>query len=138
MNSGLRPIYLAHNYEAREDETFIELCDAIRAQGWLLPLWVVNEIPDPHRPAINVQCQDEDLRNVRECEVFCYFTSCLANRSGLGKHIELGYALALRKPIIMVGERDPNKVFYWNPELRWVEDYDHLLAVLRWWPSRHL
>lgn len=126
-------VYLAHNFEARQNEGFLDLCEAIRRIGWQVPRWVTTPLEEHTvTPAGSIRSQARDLEDIRNSRVFFYFVDPIGTSLGLGKHIELGYALALGKPIFMVGERKLGKVFFWNPLLRWVEyDTAQILAILQ-------
>jgi hypothetical protein len=128
-------VYLAHNFEARRDEPFLSLCEQIYQIGWGVPRWITTQLEEHTvTPAGSILSQAHDLADIRACSVFFYFVEPVGARPGLGKHIELGYALALDKPIFMVGERKLGKVFFWNPHLRWVEnDPAQILAILQAW-----
>lgn len=74
---------------------------------------------------------EEDLADLRRANVIVCFTE--SPRSGPargGRHVEMGYALAMQKPILCVGYRE--NVFYCLPEVdfvsTWAQGEEWLLA----------
>lgn len=80
----------------------------------------------------------EDLADVAAAGVFIGFTAAAVNApvgkggSG-GRHVELGYALANHKSILMVGA-EPENIFHHLPQINWVADWHD--AVL--WLARRI
>ena len=58
-----------------------------------------------------------DLKDIRTAAVFVAVSPSEFRSSGTGgRHVELGYALQLRKPIVLVGER--TNIIHWHPSVR--------------------
>lgn len=52
---------------------------------------------------------ENDLRDVRDCDVFVIFNPVSAQRQGTGgRHVEFGYAACLDIPCIYIGEKKEN------------------------------
>ncbi len=71
----------------------------------------------------------EDLEDIRTADALIAFNPPDHHRSGRGgRHVELGYALALAKPVVIVGARE--NVFHWHPEVLVVSTLDAAIAGL--------
>lgn len=77
--------------------------------------------PPEHRQAIALA----DIQDVRECDVLIAFTEQPCNPQATwshargGRHVEYGAAIALGKPVIVVGYRE--NIFHFLPEVYFVE-----------------
>lgn len=72
----------------------------------------------------------QDFEDIRAADVVVVFNPREACNTGRGgRHVETGYALALRKHVIIVGAR--GNVFHWMPEVVLVEDWRDLVAAVR-------
>lgn len=69
----------------------------------------------------------QDLDDLERADAFVIFN--LKEKSE-GKATELGYALAISKPVILVGERSRN-VFYWLPDVLQVDNIEEAITVLQ-------
>lgn len=69
-------------------------------------------VDDSDAEAFNAWCATEDLEDVIACNVFVHFNIPGSLGRG-GRHIELGFALALGKKIVLVGARE--NVFHYLP-----------------------
>ena len=75
------------------------------------------------------QFAQEDLDDLNAADVLVCFTE--SPRTGPargGRHVEMGYALAKGKAIVVVGHYE--NVFYCLPHLWYVEGWDHALQFL--------
>ena len=68
----------------------------------------------------------EDIVRAQLVVVYNPQEACAVGRGG--RHVETGYALALGKPVIVVGAR--GNVFHWLPEITVVSDWAELKDVL--------
>lgn len=71
----------------------------------------------------------QDLEDIHAADVVVVFNpaeSCGIGRGG--RHVETGYALALGKPLAVVGARE--NVFHWLPEITVVADWPALAPWL--------
>jgi nucleoside 2-deoxyribosyltransferase len=75
-------------------------------------------------------CAQMDLDDVKDADVLLLLTS--GGKSGGGKHVETGYAIALGKRVIMVGPKE--NVFHNLPVItiydRWEQAIDELLTIV--------
>lgn len=73
--------------------------------------------------ALRARFAQEDLDDVCSCVMFVAFTE--PPRSGAsrgGRHVELGVAIALGLPIIIVGPRE--NLFCWHPNVRQFDTFE--------------
>lgn len=71
----------------------------------------------------------QDLDDIRAADVVVVYNpaeACAIGRGG--RHVETGFALALDKPIVIVGAR--GNVFHWLPSVAIVKDWTELHAWL--------
>ena len=72
---------------------------------------------------------EEDMEDVRAADVVIVHSPREFFRTGRGgRHVEFGYALALGKRIILVGERE--NVFHWRVGVEVVPDFTAMLDAL--------
>ena len=73
----------------------------------------------------------KDLKAIDECDVFILYNPVMTHRKGTGgRHLEMGYALARGKHIIVVGETREN-VFQSLKEVAFLTwDYNHHMNML--------
>ncbi len=67
----------------------------------------------------------QDLEDIREADAVVVYNppeACAIGRGG--RHVETGFALALGKPIVVVGAR--GNVFHWLPAIALVSDWTEL------------
>lgn len=114
-------VYLAAPYAARD--TIRSYADELRQIGikvnssWLNEQHEINEGTKGAATALTdeqvSQHAQADIREVRESDLLVLFTAATVGmpdaKSG-GRHVETGVALALRKPVLVVGE--PENVFH--------------------------
>jgi nucleoside 2-deoxyribosyltransferase len=83
--------------------------------------------PTPEEAAMRAQM---DLGNITESDVLVIFNPKEFHRSGTGgRHVETGYAIALKKPIILVGERE--NVFHHLSNITVIPDSSTLEQTIR-------
>lgn len=71
----------------------------------------------------------QDIEDIEAADVVVVFNPREACNTGRGgRHVETGYALALRKRVIVVGAR--GNVFHWMPEVTVVDDWGDLIVAL--------
>lgn len=71
----------------------------------------------------------EDLQDVNEAQMLIAFTEPpRSSASRGGRHVELGYALAMDKQVIIVGPRE--NVFCWLPHVEAFETWPEALAFI--------
>jgi nucleoside 2-deoxyribosyltransferase len=70
-----------------------------------------------------------DLADLARADVFVAWNPDDWVDSGTGgRHVEFGYALALKKPIVLVGER--SNIFHFLDGVTTVDDLEHLVATI--------
>ncbi len=106
--------YLAHNFEAR-DWLREEVAPALVANGVeVTSRWIREEHSMTRTPKRNHELAHEDLCDVFTADLLVYFAEKWAGKPGLGKHLELGFALGCNKQVAIIGElADLNSVFHW-------------------------
>ena len=135
-------IYLAARYSRRE-----ELCryaEELREVGHIVDArWLLGE-HQVHDGALEVEAAEddvpdedvlfarEDIEDIDRADVvICFTEKPRSNSSRGGRHVEFGYALAMGKPIVVIGPRE--NVFYTLPQ---VEQYGNwLLFKAERWPK---
>jgi len=139
--------YLAARYTRR-----LELCDYrgdLEARGHSVPARWLNgshqldnhgrplgeagellfEIGSPEADHHRQKFAQDDYDDVLACDVLVAFTE--QPRSGNsrgGRHVELGIALGLGKPVVVIGPRE--NVFCWLPQVRHYETWHDFLTVV--------
>ena len=66
----------------------------------------------------------EDLQDIRSAAIFVQLTS--GEKARGGRHVELGYALALGRTVVAVGPRE--HAFHYHPDVHSLPDEDALAA----------
>ena len=71
------------------------------------------------------QCAREDLADVAAADVLLALNpACWEERGTGGRHVELGYALALGKRVVLVGKR--SNIFHHHSDVRVIERVEDL------------
>ena len=134
-------IYLAARYSRR-----IEICryrNMLETHGfkahceWLLgnhqwnPIAAQAETAKDTVPIEAGEFAQDDLRDLSAADTLIAFTDPPRSKASRGgRHVEFGYALAMRKRIIIVGPRE--NVFYWLPQVERFDTFDqNLIAHLK-------
>ena len=74
----------------------------------------------------------EDLDDIDAADAFVLWNPRHHHRTGRGgRHVETGHALARRKRVILVGERE--NVFHYLPQVEVVKDFPSLMGLLDVW-----
>ncbi len=118
-------IYLAHNYVAK-DWLRSTVKPALEADGHVITSrWVFekNDKGDLYEALKN-------LEDVRSCDILLMFSDQYGITPGKDKYVELGYAVALTKHIIVIGHKE-RCVFY--AVLQRVSDFDTARLMLKGW-----
>jgi hypothetical protein len=71
----------------------------------------------------------EDIDDILASDVLITFTEGRSGRPSIGRHIEVGLALAYQKRLILVGYREC--VFHYLPQVEHYETWHHALVALR-------
>jgi nucleoside 2-deoxyribosyltransferase len=71
-----------------------------------------------------------DLEDVKACDTVVSFTEPYgSSNQGGGRHVEFGYALGLKKGMILVGEKEV--IFHWIPGVLQLPSFNHLKNYLK-------
>lgn len=136
-------VYLAAPYAARdlmrehaEQLTFLDL-DVVCCSSWLAEGYEINAGTTGPASALEGEAVDghveQDLADIAAADVVVAFTAASlglpveAAASG-GRHVETGYALALRMPVLVVGE--PENIFHRSGRVTRVRDWSTAVGLL--------
>lgn len=126
-------VYLAARFEMRE--ALGAWRDLFRTHGIdVTSRWIGGDHDTPRageaEDAARRRFAEEDLDDIRVADCVVLLNPREHHRSGRGgRHVEVGYALALGKPIIIVGERE--NVFHWCTGVSVVSYETQLPAAIR-------
>ncbi|HVI39168.1 MAG TPA: nucleoside 2-deoxyribosyltransferase [Anaerovoracaceae bacterium] len=84
---------------------------------------------DSHDPEVLQREAINDLEDVRKADALVLLNLQKRGEETSGKAVETGYALALGKPVYMVG--NPSNVFHWLPEVNRYNTIDELTNGLK-------
>ena|SRR3990167_129198 len=80
----------------------------------------------------NEECRQRasaDFKDIADADIFIVLSPRKAHGTGSGgRHVEVGYAVALGKPVFLLGHRE--NVFHYLPQVRVVPDVGGLLYAL--------
>lgn len=117
-------IYLAHNFKAREWlPTVVAQVIATGHECTARWIWDDSHIGVSRHGAL------DDLHDIDRSNCLVLFVDQYGSTPGKGKFVELGYAYAQDKRIILVGA-DTQNIFYALPGIERVANVDELLALL--------
>jgi hypothetical protein len=127
-------VYLAARY-SQKDEMNIYAED-LRKMGYTV---TASWIAEPHAPGTKLdeipkaklwEYQLQDLRDIDEADGLIFFSQDPTTPTVRGgRHVEFGYALAQRKPILVVGPRE--NIFHYNINVTQVDSWLEALNLLR-------
>lgn len=73
----------------------------------------------------------DDYEDVVGSDIVISFTEPpRSEHSRGGRHVEFGIALALKKPVMVVGHRE--NIFHWLPHVKFVHDWPSAVKFLLW------
>jgi nucleoside 2-deoxyribosyltransferase len=78
------------------------------------------------------RCAERDLNDVDAADVLIIYTASDSSITA-GRHVELGYALARNKIIILIGPAE--NIFHYHNRVIWCKDTDHAIMTLRMLPN---
>ncbi len=98
---------------------------------WMRPDYRWNGVPEDAISEYELAlCAMDDLEDIGNADVFVAFTEQpSAGYTSGGRHVEAGYAIALGKPVLVVGPRE--NIFYGLPGVSVVPDWETARAWLR-------
>src|SRR2546430_1117245 len=123
-------IYIAAPWKSKDQmasiATSVEALGHVITKKW----WTVEDTKesDPQGPAILMQQAADDLEGVRNADLVLVINSTKSE----GKAFEQGAAIALGKPILIVGKRVEfsQNVFHYLPSYYWVNTIEDALKML--------
>ena len=69
-----------------------------------------------------------DFQDIKDCDLMIVYSPRSGFGSGRGgRHAELGIALGMGKPVVLVGEHE--NIFHWHPAVALVADFDAAMAL---------
>lgn len=119
-------VYLAALFSRREEME--ERASELRSLGYVCNAkWVFGGEEGLTRAEI----AEVDLEDIRDCDTLVVFTHPRGTPlPGGGRHFETGYAFALGKPVVVVGDRE--HIFLDHPDVTVYPDWDSLLKDWDW------
>lgn len=116
-------VYIAAPYQLKDEA--IRLGHVLAKHGIeLASSWLLTE----QMPDSDVEAR-KDLLDVSAANVFVALNPAAWSNQGTGgRHVELGYALALQKPIVLRGAR--SNVFHHLPRIRVVDSDETMVAAV--------
>jgi nucleoside 2-deoxyribosyltransferase len=134
-------VYLASRHEDRPEIVKIRKCLIANninvTSRWLTQGGVIKQLIGVRKCDIVenqregcLRVQTNDLEDIDAADVVVVFSpkKAFCNSTG-GRHVEFGYALGTKKPLILVGFRE--NVFHWNPKVVCVRTKKELYEVLK-------
>lgn len=124
-----KSVYLANNFGAQAEMR--DLRERLKMYGIkVTSTWIDIQPDDPIRED-KLKCCNNDLHDLFWADALIYFAEPHQDNPGLGKHVELGYALGLDKPIYIVrGPNQRDSVFYHSVIVRQFDNLDVLITHL--------
>jgi nucleoside 2-deoxyribosyltransferase len=123
-------IYLAGRYS--DKNRLSEYAEDLEAAGhfvtssWLKEPHAPNTTMDQVAPELLEKYAYDDLQDVRLADVMIFFSLDPTEPSFRGgRHVEFGYALALKKTIVVVGPKE--NIFHYLPTIRHFETWESAL-----------
>lgn len=127
-------IYLASRYARRSELNgyagILENLGHVITSNWLMGHHVILEdLPQKERIEKSAKFAQEDLDGIENCELFVLFTDEPEKvwKAG-GMFVELGYALALKKKVVIVGKEE--NVFCYLPKIKIFSSWNNFLTHL--------
>jgi hypothetical protein len=95
--------------------------------------WIASDIkfghgPDAYTDGERAALAVMDETDVRVCEALILIAEPEGRTVPGGKHVETGIALALQKPVFVLGRRE--NIFHWHPRVQVVTTSDDLMGLL--------
>ena len=126
MTATVRSVYLAARIR-RRDELVAHAAELQAAGIEVTSSWLMMPVPSEWSSSVWEDLARVDREDVLRADSLVLFAEPERD-GGSGRHVEFGMALALGKPIIVVGRVE--NLFQRLPEVRVVEDWPAALALL--------
>lgn len=127
-------IYLATQYHRRDDMKVV--AEELRRAGHIV---TASWLKEPHAPGTTLdQCTSGDLRfyaeqdmdDIKRSDIFVIFSvDPLIPTVRGGRHVAMGYALGLGKPVYVVGPKE--NIFYYLPGLKHFSCISELIGGIK-------
>lgn len=110
--------YVSHNYAAKYQPFLPSFIEGLKEQGHLCnSRWL--DVPPGHYSFEEQQTHAmHDLLDVSGCDYLIHFSDKVGEKCGRGKFVEVGYALAIGKRILVCGNDCEKSVFYMMKNVR--------------------
>lgn len=118
-------VYLASRYSLKE--TMLGYARELRDMGvavtsrWLAEPYTANTTMDQVDPEELRRFALDDLEDIRDADALIFFSESVPTARG-GRHAEFGYALALGKPIMVVGPYE--NIFHYLSGIKQVDTWE--------------
>lgn len=126
----MKSVYLSARFERREElQEYQRELETLGIQ--VIARWLEVEPPSGTRGLSEDELQELaelDLEDVSRADGFVCFSDPAGARDGAARHVEFGIAVAMGKPIVVVGCRE--HLFHRLPEISVVEDWGDALRLL--------
>ena len=126
----MKSVYLSARFERRQElQEYQRELESLGIE--VIARWLVVEPPSGTRGLSEDELQELaelDLEDVQRAEGFVCFSDPVGARDGAARHVEFGLAVAMGKPIVVVGCRE--HLFHRLAEIRVVEDWGDALRFL--------
>lgn len=135
-------LYLAGRYSRREElHELAKTIGEMNTAKWeprffVSARWLTGEHEWTGTPDGEIPVEDqagfaqEDLNDIMNCDVMVCFTEPAGQGSARGgRHVEFGYAIAHRMPVLLVGPRE--NIFYSLPNVIQIGNKNDLLAIFQ-------
>lgn len=128
----MKTAYVAHNFAAK-DWLLAVVRGKLKSAGISLNSRWIHTTLGPGEGG--KQSAEEDLEDIRSADFLIYFAAGLDGGNGLGKHIELGYALAIGKRVVLIqehslGGRMRESVFYLLDQVIQFQDINSFVGAV--------
>lgn len=125
----MKKVYIAAPSESQA--IVKEMAYLLRQNGITITArWIHEDFKTQNTPALLREWAIKDLEDVAAADILLAFNSEEFRHKGTGgRHVELGYAIALGKPILLYGAR--TNVFHHHPQVIELEDGENLLEALQ-------
>jgi hypothetical protein len=123
-------LYIASHSQAKA----LDLKETLEALGHIVVArWIVNDTKFGH--GVQAYTDDErrdlavmDEEDVRSADALILLAEAEGQFVPGGKHVETGIALALQRPVFVVGRRE--NLFHWHPRVTVVPSAEELVRTL--------
>jgi nucleoside 2-deoxyribosyltransferase len=129
-------LYIAARYprkeEMRKAAAKLTIAGHKITASWLDEAHALDVQLDEISPKDLQRMAETDIRDILRADALVFFAEApTATYPRGGRHVEFGVALALDKPIYVIGEVEEN-IFHYLPQVVLIPSVEKLLLALRW------